>query len=298
MPRLLTVLLPLAAPAVLAAQAPDAVSLWDVAATTLARPAALELGATGAFWNPAATLEGSGLQIGIQTVDTPEPLGLSAVIAAVTEAIGSQVGVGLVFGRVQVSDLVRTSTSPISDGGDIPVYEQLVGLAMGAEFGPMRTAAILRAHDARFDLIHASGLTADIGTSIQATPHLRLAASSQFVPANLANRRTERYHAGLEYQLSPFAAWGTPAQVALRYGGQLRERRDLEHFFGLGLTLGQRVSLDTGLHYERAFGNDALRFVFAIGVRSGRYAVVAARGGGLEGVGANYRVGLDVNLSR
>jgi hypothetical protein len=33
-------------------------------------------------------------------------------------------------------------------------------------------------------------------------------------------------------------------------------------------------------------------------VRAGRYAVVAARGGGLRDVGASYRVGLDLDAVR
>lgn len=281
-----------------ALQAPDAVGMWDVAGTTLTQSPALESGATGAFWNPAAILEGTGLRIGAQTVQTPDLLGLSTMVAGVSQSIGPRLGVGVVFGRVQVRDLVRTTTSPLSQAGDIPVYEQMVGLALGAKVGAVRTAAILRGHDARLDLIRGSGLTLDLGVTVRPTDDLRIAASSQFVPANFSNRHTERYYAGAEYVVARVSAWGTPARVALRYGAALRDARDLEHALGLGLTLGPRFTLESGFQYERAFGGDALRFVLAVGVRAGRYAVVAARGGGIEGVGANYRVGLDVDVSK
>jgi hypothetical protein len=38
--------------------------------------------------------------------------------------------------------------------------------------------------------------------------------------------------------------------------------------------------------------------IFAIGIRAGRYDVIAARGSGIHGLGANYRVGLEVDFQR
>lgn len=298
MTRLTAAFLTLLAPNAWAVQAPGAAGLWDVAGTTLARPPALETGPTGAFWNPAAILGGAGLRVGLQTVQTPEALGMNALLAAVSRRIGRRLGIGILFGRVQVSDLARTTTSPVSQPGDIPVYEQLAGLAVGAEFGGVRAAAILRGHDARFDLVRNSGLTLDLGASAQPHKRFRVAATSQFVPADFSNRRTERYFAGAEYQALEFPAWGTPAIVSLRYGVTLRDRRELEHSMGLGLGLGWGITLDSAFQYERAFGDNWWRFVLAIGLRAGRYSVLAARGGGIEGLGANYRVGLDVDLAK
>lgn len=298
MPRLTVAFLLLIAPNAGAIQAPDAAGLWDVTGTTLAQPAALETGPTGAFWNPTAILEGDGLRVGLQTVQTPDVLGLTALLAAISQRIGRQLGVGVVFARVQVGDLVRTTTSPVSQEGDIPVYEQLVGLALGTEFGGVRTAAMLRAHDARFDLVRASGLTLDLGVYARPNDRLRIAATSQFVPADFSNRRTERYYVGGEYRAVRFSAWGTPTSVSLRYGATLRDRRDLEHSVGVGLGLGLGVTVDSGFQYEQAFGDDAWRFVLAVGLRAGRYSVIAARGGGIEGLGANYRIGLDVDLAK
>src|SRR5438128_10428303 len=83
-------------------QAPTAATLWDVAATTLAEPAALETGATGAFWNPAAAFAPKGLRAGAQAVQTPEDMGLSAVLAGLTYPLSRRLSIGLVFGRVQM----------------------------------------------------------------------------------------------------------------------------------------------------------------------------------------------------
>lgn len=278
-------------------QAPAAASLWDVGGTTLARSPALEAGPTGAFWNPAAILEGAGLRLGAQVLQTPETLGLSGIVVGASQSLGRRLGVGLVFGRVQVGDLVRTTTSPVSQAEDIPVYEQLIGLALGARIGPVTTAAVLRGHDSRLDLIHASGLTLDLGAVVRPNMRLRLAASSQFAPAGFSNPRTERLYAGAEYLLVDTQAWGLPATFRVQYGAAFRERRNLEQSAGVRIGLGP-LTLDHGIHHERAFGDDAIRYVLAVGLRAGRYTVLAARGGGVEGLGANYRVGLDVDFSQ
>src|SRR5256885_6711987 len=67
-----------------ASQAPRAVTFWAVPATTLAEPAALETGAIGSFWNPAAAFAPEGLRAGAQAIQTPEDLGLSAILAGLT----------------------------------------------------------------------------------------------------------------------------------------------------------------------------------------------------------------------
>lgn len=285
-------------PAIGLGQAPDAASLWDIAGTTLARSPALESGPTGAFWNPTAILDGAGLRVGIQAVETPDVLGMSGILAGASQSIKSVFAVGVLFGRLQVSDLIRTSTSPLNEGADIPVYEQLAGLALGAKIGPVSTAFLLRGHDARFDLVRGSGLTLDVGASARPNSRVRVAAASQFLPADLSHRRTERYYAGGECQVFTVSAWGTPATFTVRYGAAIRDRRDLEHSFGAGFELGPGITLDSGLQREASLGHAAWRFVLAVGVRAGRYSVLAARGGGIQGLGANYRVGLDVGLSR
>ena len=47
---------------------------------------------------------------------------------------------------------------------------------------------------------------------------------------------------------------------------------------------------------EVAYQDVAWRMIFALSVRAGRYDVVAARGAGLQGIGGNYRVGLEVDF--
>lgn len=282
-------------PAVARAQAPASAALWDIPATTLAVPPALETGATAVFWNPAASLV-DGLRVGAQAIETPDVLGLSGVLAGLTYALGSRLSVGLIFGRVEIGDLVRTSNSPTSQEGDIPVYEQLGGLALGARLGPLQVAGLVRGHDARFDVFREAGLTADLGLRVTPLPHLTLAGATHFVPVDLARDSTTRYYGAVEYALPTVALWGSPALAVGRYGVAARGSGTLEHVLSGGIALASRLRIDLGYVRESAFGDVAWRLSVAVGIRAGRYHILAARGSGVSGVGANYRVGLDVGF--
>jgi hypothetical protein len=185
----------------------------------------------------------------------------------------------------------------VSQSGEIPVYEQFLGLSLGAQTGPLQIALLVRGHDARFDIFRESGFTIDAGAAAEPLPHLRLGASTQFVPADFSTGRVERYFGAVEYSPFTVAALGTTRLLA-RYGAALRDRRHLEHHVGIGTRLGSVIGVDAGLVRERTSTSASWRAIVAISVRAGRYRVLAARGGGLADVGANYRVGLDVDLFR
>jgi hypothetical protein len=237
------------------------------------------------------------LRLGFQSVQTPDALGLSGILAGTSQSVGTRFGVGLLYGRVQASDLARTTTSPVVEPGEIPVYAQFLGVQLAARFGPLTLAGTARGHDARFDLFRESGFTVDFGVTADVVRGLRLAASSQFVPADLSRQSAERLYAAVEYAPAPIAALGG-THLTGRYGAALRDRRDVEHQVGIGALFGSRLAVDLGAARERGAASAAWRFVLALSVRAGRYAVFAARGGGLRDVGASYRVGLDLDAVR
>jgi hypothetical protein len=272
--------------------------LWDVAATTLARPPALEVGATATFWNPSATITQTGLRAGAQSVQTSATLGLNGFLLGVSQSLGSRLGVGLLYGRVQVEDLVRTSTSPVAEAGEIPVYQQFLGVSLGAQAGPVRIAGIVRGHDARFDIFRESGFTVDVGATATLAPGITIAASSQFQPVDFSAGAPERYFAGAQYAWSGIPGMGSGTTVTGRYGVTIRRRTAVEHHVGLGAVLAGRFALDAAAVRERGAGTASWRPVVAVSVTAGRYHVVAARGGGVEDLGANYRVGMDVQFTR
>ena len=287
-----------------AAQAPASADMWRLSAATLAGPAALEDGATGAFWNPAAAWGGPRIRFGAQVLQTPDILGVTGVVVGGSYRRSETLAVHLVVGRTQVGDLVRTTTSPTSDLGSIPVYEQLAGVGAALRRGPFTGGALLRAHNARFDADRDNGVTLDLGLKF-ALPWASLAAATHFFPLDVGSRELTDYYAAVDVRPASPSMWGTPGRVFVRYGISTRRDSGVEHGGGVGLELDQRFRVDASLVAETGYGDrqGAHREVSwrpAVGVllRVGRYAITAARSSGLNGIGASYRIGLDVDALR
>jgi hypothetical protein len=180
----------------LRAQAPDLALLWRVSGSVLTTPAPLQPGPIGMFWNPAAVHGAPGLALGLEVMHTPDVVSMSSVLAGVSYQVGDHLGVGVSAGRVAVGDLVRTSTSPGSEEGTIPVFAQFIGTAVGTAFGPLAVGAELRLHDVRLDTDDEHGLTVDLGFRLRPFAALTIAGASQFATLDLAGRATVAFTAG------------------------------------------------------------------------------------------------------
>jgi hypothetical protein len=281
----------------LAAQAPQSADLWRLSAASLAGPAALESGATAAFWNPAAAQSDDRLRAGVEVLETPDVLSISGLLGGVSYRVTRSLATQVLIGRIGVTDLIRTTTSPASEPGDIPVYEEMVGVGAALRRGPITGGALLSGHDARFDADRSAGLTMDAGVRL-ALPRLTLAAATHFFPVNGTDRRVTDYYAGAEYDVVRPHLWGAPGRIVLRYGLSTGERTGPEHGGGLGLALANQFRLDASLVRERGYADAAWRPTLGLQFRVGRYSIAAARATGLNGIGASYRVGLDVDLSQ
>lgn len=287
----------LSAPPALA-QAPEAAELWRVAAASLSRPAALQRGPSATFWNPAAD-GGRSFAVGGQVVRTSDILGLSGFVIGATRAVGPVLDVGLVLGRMDVRDLVRTTTSPNSQEGSIPVFEQLAGVAVRLGTGRVRAGAQLRVHDARFDAEREQGATLDLGLTASPVDRVTIALATHFLPVDFSTEPTTDYYAGAEYVVLPGVVVAN-AQVAVapRYGVTVRHSGDVEHAVGLGLTVNHLFTVDGVVTGESAYGARLWRSAVGVGFTVGRYTIHAARSSGLNDVGSTFRVGLDVGLDQ
>ncbi len=279
------------------AQAPASADMWRLSAATLPGPAALEGGASGAFWNPAAAWGASRIRVGAQLLQTPDVLGVTGLVAGATFRWTDAAAGQLLVGRTQVGDLVRTTTSPTSELGSIPVYEQMVGVGAALRRGVLTGGALLRAHNARFDADRDNGVTLDLGFKI-ALPRLSLAAATHFFPLDVASRDLTDYYAAAEAQPASPSVWGTPGRLFLRYGVSARRDSGVEHGGGVGLELDQRFRLDAAVVRESGYADASWRPAVGVQLRLGRYAITAARSSGLGGIGASYRIGLDVDALR
>lgn len=286
------------------AQAPASADMWRLSAATLARPAALEGGASGAFWNAAAAWDRSRVRVGAQVLQTPDLLGVTGLVAGASYRWSDGLAAQLLVARTDVGGLVRTTTSPTSDLGSIPVYEQLVGLGAAFRRGAVTGGALLRGHNARFDSDRDNGVTLDLGLKV-AVSRLSLAAATHFFPLDISSRDLTDFYAAAEGQPASPSVWGTPGRLFLRYGVSLRRGSGVEHGWGAGLELDERFRLDAAVVRETGYvvgetgyADASWRPTVGVQLRVGRYAIAAARSSGLGGIGASYRIGLDVDVLR
>ncbi len=280
-------------------QVPAAADLWRVSAATIAGPPALERGTTASFWNPAAVPEGRW-SAGVQLVQTSDVLGISSALGGVTYAVNPALRVNLIVGRTDIGDLSRTTTSPASEPGTIPIYEQLAGLGASLKLGAVHLGLLLGGHDARFDADRERGLTADGGIRIGLGSRLTVAGATHFFPLDLTGREHTDYHLGLEYSVATPAIWGAPGELAARYGLTYREGAagGLEQGVGLGCSVNRGFAVAMHLVREVGYGTAAWRPTFEVRLKVGRYTIAAARAWGLNDIGASYRVALDLELER
>ncbi len=271
--------------------------MWRVAAAALSTPAALQRSPEGISWNPTADLGTGRLSAGIAMFHTSSQLGMDGVVAGISTSLGSRAAVGVVLGRIDVRDLVRTTTTPNSLGGSIPVYTQYAGVAGQIGNRWARLATLVRLHDERFDFVREHGFTVDVGARLHPTDRLTLAAATHFLPIDLSRRTTTDYYFGAEYEFAPELAIGSvTTTLAGRYGATLRSGETLEHTVGLGVRVAGVLELDAVITREVGYETYGLRPGLAIGCRMGRYHVVLGRSNGLNDLGATYRIGANASV--
>lgn len=279
------------------AQAPPAAGLWRVATGSLAVPAPLQGGQSGAFWNPATAASGADVAVGAFVVHTGSSLGLSGLLAAGSLGVAGPLRAGLILGRVQIRDLVRTTTSPDSRGGSIPVYEQFAGATLAGTVGPLQFGTQLQVHESRFDFLSETGFTLDFGVLARPLPRLRVAASTHLLPVGFGGSEMTDYHFAAEYAVVDRpAAEGTRTQVTARYGVTRLADGSWEHIGSFGVALGRIVAFDVGLACEAGYDTREWRPALALALTFGQYTVSLAHGLGMNDVGGTFRVGLDMEF--
>jgi hypothetical protein len=284
----------LATPLPLAAQAPAWADLWRVANGTLARPGALADLPTGAFWNPTAIVGSPGPRGAIDAFQTAEVVNVRGVLLGAGYGIEDRIGLGLLAGRMSVGDLIRTTSSPVSVEGEIPVYSQFFGVAAAARVGPLHAGAGLQVHDAQLDGLEEGGVTLDVGLRAAPLPGLILGAATHLGNPLFSNGPATEYLLGAEYGFPIAPVFGLESRLHGRYGATIREVGASEHLGTAGLLLGRRLMIDAGVIWAGGYGTGAWQPVLGLAFRAGAYRVGIARGNGAGGTGGAYRLTLAV----
>src|SRR6266550_2803655 len=215
-------LLLLAAPRAPGQQA-TGTTLWRVAATTLATPPALALGPAAAMWNPAQTEDSARLQLALEAIQTPASVDATGIIAAVRIPAGSIGQLGLLYGRVGLSDITQTIDSPDPTGTSVPVYTFALGATWSRRVGGTGVGATLAFHETRLDVARGDRWTLDVGASRPLLgDRLRLAAATHFFSSLKTNDPAQDIYAGLKVGSGRGQSRGTASSCAGGTASRLR----------------------------------------------------------------------------
>jgi len=221
---LLAVLTPVTA----AAQVSAARALWRVAATTLPVPQALATGGSSALWTPAQLPPTGRASVSLELVQSPEAISVVGALVVARLSARPLGQVGLVYGDMSVSDLVRTSTSPIPDQGTIPYGSRLVGVNWSATRGGTTAGVTAGVQDTRLDAIEDTRGIVDVGIrqAVAGGGAIHVALASHLLSRFASDDPGADLHAGIEWRAWQGTPWqgSGPVALSLRYGAALAHR--------------------------------------------------------------------------
>ena len=282
-----------------AAQQATGTALWRVVGTTLATPAALATGPAAAMWNPAQTEDSARLQLGIEAIQTPSAVDATGILATVRIPAGEIGQIGLIYGRVGLSDITQTVDSPDPSGTAVPVYTFLLGTTWARLVAGTSVGATLAFHETRLDAARADRWTLDLGASRSVLhDRLRLAAATHFFSALRTDDASQDLYAGVEGRLWSGAMSGSRVIVRGRYGISFAHGFSADHQFSTGVEFGKTAGLDLLLAHEGSYGSGggSWRPVGGLRVTIGKYRVTLARDAGINDLGSAYRVGVEMRF--
>jgi len=281
-------------PSALASQQSAASELWRLAAVTVPLPPSLASGAAAAFWTPVQPVDYG--QLGLDLLQTPAAVGATGLIGGARFPVRHFGALGVVYARMGLGDLVRTTDSPDPDGNSIPFYAQSGGITWSNVYGRTGVGATVTYHDTRFDGTRAERWSLDIGVIQSIGDRARVAFATRGF-SRLSSDPAQDVNVGAEYRLWRGILWGTtPGRLVGRYGVGFGHPGGVDHEIGAGLDIGTPVTVDVVVSREASYGNAAWRGAAGLRVSVGRYRVSFARDGGVSDLGSTFRVGLEASL--
>ncbi|MGH7569849.1 MAG: hypothetical protein ACREL9_12940 [Gemmatimonadales bacterium] len=265
-------------------------------------PPALATGSTAVWWNPAQVGDDARLSLGLDLLQMASVIGASGFLAAMQVPLARLGRVGLIYGRMELSDLVRTSVSPDPDPGSIPFHTQAIGLSWarsvvggGSRGSGVLVGATLAHHDTRLDLARSQRWTLDVGVEHRVADGVRIAAATHFFSGLHTDNAEQDFYTGVEGRFWRRPLWkgGVPAEVLGRVGLTLGAGLGSDLLTGVGLELGDGFGMSFLVAREGGYGDAEYRPIAGLRVGIGRYRLSFSRDAGVNGIGSAYRVGIE-----
>jgi hypothetical protein len=288
-------ILAVCAPVAVAAQETAATQMWHLAGTTLAVPQALAIGGASAVWNPAQPPPIGRASVCLEIIQTPAPVGAAGVLAVGRIRLHPLGEVGVVYGNMQISNLLRTTFSPVQDSGSIPYYAQFVAADWTLTRGGTTLGATFGLQEATLDETHRQRAVLDLGIVQLLPASVRIAVA---VVAPVAEGDpSDVLYGGIERRMWRGTLWrgSGPASFSARYGVAVGHDFTADHQFGIGLEVGALIA-DVQVAREDGYGAVGWRGSAGIRIRIGHYRLIYARDAGISDIGSAYRIGLEAQV--
>ena len=282
------------------AQEATGTTLWRVAATTLATPPALARGAAAALWNPAQTEDSARFQLAFEAIQTPSSVDASGVIGTIRIPAGTIGHLGLIYGRVGLSDITQTTDSP-DPTGSVAVYTYTFGTNWSKQLSGTNVGATLAFHETRLDVHSDSRWTLDVGASRALGKDgdlFRVALATHFFSSLTADDPAQDVYAGVEARIwrGPVSEGGDRTVIRGRYGISFAHGFTADHQLGVGAEFSKVVTFDLLFAREGGYGEGSWRPVAGLGLNIGKYRIAVARDAGVNELGSAYRVGVEARF--
>jgi hypothetical protein len=193
----------------------------------------------------------------------------------------------LSYAQASVADILRTTTDPLTLGGEIRYATSL--LSAGVAASPTRDITFgiaARYRWAAVDTTRNGVMSLDAGAIVDhvaGTP-LRIAVSS-FLFSPSRSREAATYEAAADV---PVYRRDSVAVVRLGYSVSNTEGRGRDDY-GFGTASYREFDLSAGLVQSHAYGNVDQRLRLGVGVRYARYTIAFGREDGTAGFPASYQ---------
>jgi hypothetical protein len=283
------------APGALLAQDAAGTQLWRLAAATLPLPPALATGGVASWWNPAQ--RDSLTSAALELIQTSATVGASGFVSALRVRINGVGRVGVAYGRMRMSDLVRTTFSPDPDGASIPYFSHAARLHWNRDIGQTTVGAAVAYHETRLDTRSDDRWTLDVGARSSLTDWVVVAAATHFL-ATLGESPAQDVYGAAQVRLWRGELWTGSGRstVSARYGVSVGSGLGAAHHLGTGIDVGGVFVADLLVAREGGYGVSHWRPVGGMQLRVGRYRILFAGDAGVRRVGASYRVGLEARI--
>jgi hypothetical protein len=270
--------------AVLAQQVPGR-DLLEFPLGVIAEAPAFSARIPAGIWNPAAAVLPAGLRgaVGLAGLTTPQDQGVRLQMAAGEFHIRSMFTGSLSFAQASVSDLIRTSAGPQSEGVEIPYGTSLVSLGAAASRRNMSVGVAARYRWASLDDQRSRAFSLDGGAIVDrvlGTP-VRVAISTFLLSSKEATTYTAAADVPVLWRDSTF-------MVRAGYSVSHTEGRSRDDYVFSTASYGM-FDASAGVAQSIAYGSTARRLRLGLGLRYASYTVAFGREDGAAGFGGSYQ---------